>query len=279
MCTSARTQFSSELWEASSGAARAGPAARRGPTATPGPQRGGAKGGAAAAKGLMAARPPAGSPPAPAAAAAPREVAVLAASGSRGSGLLPPSPRPPPPAGKPPSAYLHWVSAPHPPGQEQPSTTAKITENQSQHGLRGAGGLPGPPPAAHRAGGGGRPRREGTPPEVEPCPSSRPGGHRGTFCSRRPAGSREGHGRRERAEGRGRREAGGRASSAVGPREAPKGETRSSGGAFSDYGQKRKSKSGPGGEKNNRGDVLPLTRPVGLGTALLPQASIYPRQR
>lgn len=187
----------------------------------------------------------------------------MAAGGSRGSGLLPPSPRPPPPAGKPPSAYLHWVSAPHPPGQEQPSTTAKITENRSQRGSRyavpGRGRVAGP----RRAGGGGRPRREGAPPEAEPFTSSRPGGHRGAFCSPpssspcSPPGRREGHGRRGAggtAPGGGKGQAGGRRPGlqrgGPGRERGPKGRNaRPSRGAFSGCGQKPESKPGPGGEK------------------------------
>lgn len=98
------------------------------------------------ARGLMAAPPPRAPSPAPA--AAPREGAVLAAGAS--------FPRAPRPRGKPPRAYLRWASAPHPPGPEQPSTTAKRRENRSRRGAvtpgRGEGrggeglGVPGPPP-------------------------------------------------------------------------------------------------------------------------------------
>lgn len=102
--------------------------------------------GPSTARGLMAAPPPRAPSPAPA--AAPREGAVSAAGAS--------FPRAPRPRGKPPRAYLRWASAPHPPGPEQPSTTAKRRENRSRRGAvtpgrgegRGGGGVGGPGPAA-----------------------------------------------------------------------------------------------------------------------------------
>lgn len=276
MCTSARTQFSSELWEASSGLGRPyrppwpqaapgpGPRGHHSPTVRPhgrprpaGEKRGGGAGGdAAAAKGLMAAAPPAGSPPLPPP-PLPGRWRCWPPAAPGGSGLLPPSPRPPPPAGKPPSAYLHWVSAPHPPGQEQPSTTAKITENRSQHGAvtrsRGRGRAPGPaaaPPGRRRReapAGGGAPRGEAVPlqpawraqrdllfpPRPPPAPS--PGEPRGTRAGRP-------------REGAGGREAAGPAARPA--RERSQREQRVPREALSvTTGQKPERKSGPGGEK------------------------------
>lgn len=139
--------------------------------------------GPSTARGLMAAPPPRAPSPAPA--AAPREGAVSAAGAS--------FPRAPRPRGKPPRAYLRWASAPHPPGPEQPSTTAKRRENRSRRGAvtpgRGegrGGGVWGSRARRHRgAPGRGRPRWR----------------HRETFCS--PRGSRKERAHRRAAAGPG----------------------------------------------------------------------------
>lgn len=272
MCTSARTQFSSELWEARSGLGRPcrtpRPCGRPSPTAAPGPdpaaipaprpprdRRGRGRGGRAApAKGLMAAAPPAGSP---------RSRRRSPGGGGVGrrrlSGLLPPSP-PVTPSRREAAQRLPSL------GFRSPSPRAgaafdnckdnrESVTTRSRYARPGRGRDPGPAAAPL-----GRRRREtpteGGAPEVEPSPSGRPGGHRGTFCSPRSPGSREGHGRSGRdgpgpREGAVRREAAGPPST-VCPREAPKGETRPSGRAFSDHGQKPESKSGPRGEKRQR---------------------------
>lgn len=166
-------------------------------------------------------------------------------------GLLPPSPRPSPPAGKPPSAYLHWVSAPHPPGQAQPSTTAKTTENRSQRGTvmrsRGAG-VPGQGPRWSRSrrpagqGAEGALAGGGTP-EAEPLP---PAGTEGPFVPPSPGGAERGTG--GTAPGRGM----GLARRCGGPERRPKGRSASPGAAVSDRGLTPGANASPA-ERSNGG--------------------------
>lgn len=140
--------------------------------------------------------------------------------------------------------------------------------------------MPGPAGQEAEGGPGGR----GRPPRRSRSPPAGPEGTEGPFVrppprphvppreGERDTGGAERAGR-PRAEGRGRREGGGRASSAAGPgeREAPKGETRVPREALSAAAVKnQRANLGPG-EKNNRGDLVPLTGPAGLGASFSPE--------
>lgn len=140
-----------------------------------------------------------------AAAAAPRSRCGSPGGGgvgrSRGPGRLPPSP-----PGKPPGSYLRWVSAPHPPGQEQPWTTAKTREKRSPRGAPHAGlgtepfCSPSRSPSSAPQGERGRGREKGEESGQGKGPEGLEGAPRGV-CSGwgQKALSRRGHGEENKA--------------------------------------------------------------------------------
>lgn len=222
-------------------------------------------------KGLMAAAaaPPAGSPPRSRRRRSPGGGGV---GRRRLPGLGPLSPEPPAAPTRRREAAQRLPSL----GFRSPSPRAGAAfdnckdNRKSGHNaepLRGPGqrrGLPGPPPPPpRRAGGGGRPRREGAPPRWGRSPPAGPAGTEGPFVPPTLPVPRGGERDPGGGTAPGRREGGGGREAAGPParrdRERPRREEGVPREALPGITVKNlKAKLGPG-EKNNRGDLLPLT--------------------